>query len=180
MNRLALITVASGLLACGGGDKAAPTTAAGNPCSANPCGDNPCAAEANPCGAATDVGVDWTGWQSWTKVNDAAFPSKGHNAPWVNVYVSDADAYKAGGEMPEGFAAVKAVHKDAGGAPGEVAMLTVMAKMSSDYDPDNGNWYYAAMSADGSKAMKEGKLEACSDCHTSGDDYLFSNKVVGN
>ena len=179
MNRLVLLSFASSLIACSGGDKAAPTTTAANPCGDNSCADNPCAAAANPCGDSLQVGVDWTTWQSWPLVNTEAFVSKGHNAPWVNVYVTDAEAYKAGGEMPEGFAAVKAIHKDAGGKVGEVSMLTVMAKMGSDYDPDNGNWYYAAMSADGSKAMKEGKLEACSDCHTSGDDYLFQSKVIG-
>lgn len=195
MNRLALLALASGLLAaghfaCGGGTKADDSTATGNPCGVNPCGDNacgdnlcgdPCAA-GSPCGGGVETGVDWSGFKSWTKINNAPFVSKGHKKPWVSVYVpaEHAEAYKAGAEVKQGFAVVKAVHKDVDGTAGDIAMLTVMAKMGSDYDPDNGNWYYAAMSADGSKAMKEGKIEMCINCHTSGDDYLFSKKVVGN
>ncbi len=188
MKQLFLLTFAVGLMACGGGSKS-DTAATANPCAANPCGDsNPCEAnpcdsnpcEANPCGgAASTAGIDWSGWQSWAKVNNDTFVSKGHKKPWVNVYVTDAEAYKAGGEMKEGFAAVKTIHEDVDGQAGPVKMLTVMAKMGSDYDPDNGNWYYAAMSADGSKVMNEGKLPMCMGCHTGGDDYLFQGKVVG-
>ena len=126
-----------------------------------------------------DVGVDWSGWQSWTKVNAEAFVSKGHKKPWVNVYVpaDQTSTYAAlAGEMPQGFAVVKSVHNDVNGAAGDVAMLTVMAKMGSDYDPDNGNWYYGVLSKDGSKAMKEGKLEMCINCHSTGKDYLFGAK----
>jgi hypothetical protein len=91
------------------------------------------------------------------------------------------DAYKAAaGEMPEGFAVVKSVHDDVGGSAGPAKMLTVMAKMGSDYDPENDNWYYAAVSADGKTIMNEGKLEACINCHSSGEDHLFANKVIGN
>ena len=196
MNRLALLLFASGLLACGGGSKAEDTLATGQPCGVQPCGGQPCGGDpcggdpcgGDPCGGdpigggGVDTGVDWSGWQSWTKINNAAFESKGHKKPWVNVYVPAvyAEAYRAqAGEMPQGFAVVKAALEDAGGAAGEVALITVMAKMGSDYDPDNGNWYYAAMSADGSKVMQEGKIEMCIDCHSSGDDYLFARKIVG-
>jgi len=192
MNKFLLLGLASGLMACGGGSKsdtmASANPCGANPCGANPCGDNPCGANPcgdNPCGGAmasggsADVGVDWTGWSSWTKVNAAPFESKGHKAPFANVYVQPEQAatYAAlAGEMPEGFAVVKSIHKDAGGSAGDVKMITVMAKMGSDYDPDNGNWYYGVLSADGSKAMKEGKLEMCSNCHSTGKDYLFGTK----
>jgi ABC-type glycerol-3-phosphate transport system substrate-binding protein len=188
MKRLALLAFTSGLLACGGGSKS-DTAATGNPCGDNPCATNPCGdpcgdpCAANPCaGGDADTGIDWSGWQSWTKINNAAFKSEGHKKPWVNVYVpaEHAETYKAGGEMPQGIAIVKSIHKDNGGAAGDAEVLTVMAKMGPDYDPDNGNWYYAAISPDGSKVMQEGKLEACLNCHSSGDDYLFVKKVVGN
>jgi hypothetical protein len=185
MKRLALVVFATGLMACGGGTKTDDTTATGNPC-ADPCGDpcgDPCAG-GDPCAAgAADTGIDWSTWESWAKVNKAPFVSKGHKKPWVNVYVAPEhlEAYKAAsGEMPQGFAVVKSVHDDVGGSAGPAKTLTVMAKMGPDYDPDNGNWYYAVVSADGSTVKNEGKLEACLNCHSSGEDYLFASQVVGN
>ncbi len=168
--------------ACGGGTKAkTAATADPNPCADNPCGENPCG---NPCGASAngpmEVGIDWSGWSSWTKVNSEPFVSKGHKKPWVNVYVQPdhASTYAAlEGELPEGFAVLKSVHKDADGVAGDVAALTVMVKMGADYDPENGNWYYGVLSPDGSKAMNEGKLEMCIGCHSAADtDYLFGTK----
>jgi len=193
MNKLLLLGLASGLMACGGGSKGDSMQSANpcgdNPCGANPCGDNPCGDNPcgdNPCGGGDsaggpmDVGVDWSGWATWSKVNAEPFVSKGHKKPWVNVYVppEQVSTYAAlEGEMPEGFAIVKSVHKDADGVAGDVAALTVMVKMGSDYDPDNGNWYYGVLSADGSKAMNEGKIGACIGCHSSADtDYLFGTK----
>lgn len=193
MKQLLLLSFAVGLMACGGNSKKS-DSAMGNPCadpcsdpcSADPCGD-PCAAGdpcGDPCGGdpcaggASAAGVNWSGWKSWTKVNNDTFVSKGHKKPWVNVYVTDAAAYKAGG-VSQGFAVVKAIHSDDGGKPGDVKMLTVMAKMESGYDSENGDWYYAAMSADGSKVMQEGKLPMCIGCHTGGEDYLFPDKVIG-
>ena len=180
MNRLALLALASGLIACGGGTKT-DTAASANPCGDNPCGDNPCGD--NPCGGdAVETGVDWTSWQSWTQINSKAFVSKGHKKPWVNVYVlpEHAEAYKKGGEMPQGMAVVKSIHEEVEGVAGDVKTLTVMAKMGPDYDPENGNWYYAVISADGSEIKSEGKMEACLNCHGTGDDYLFASQVVGH
>tara|TARA_R110002096_G_scaffold299503_1_gene493904 strand:+ start:3008 stop:3568 length:561 start_codon:yes stop_codon:yes gene_type:complete len=186
MNKLFLLGLATGLMACGGGSKADSMNSANpcgdeNPCGENPCGDNPCGAGASTsAGGPMDVGIDWSGWASWSKVNAEPFVSKGHKKPWVNVYVApdQVSTYAAlEGEMPEGFAIVKSVHKDADGVAGDVAALTVMVKMGSDYDAENGNWYYGVLSADGSKAMQEGKLAACIGCHSSADtDYLFGTK----
>ena len=178
MNKFLLIGLASGLMACGGGSKS-DTAATTPPGGDNPCGDNPCGDVAAVQGGPMDVGVDWSGWESWTKVNAEPFVSKGHKKPWVNVYVpaEHSASYAAlAGEMPQGFAVVKSVHEDVNGAAGDVAMLTVMAKMGSDYDPENGNWYYGVLSKDGSKAMKEGKIEMCIGCHSTGEDYLFGAK----
>jgi hypothetical protein len=179
----------SGLVACGGGNKTNTVSDPGgggvDPC-ADPCGgDDPCSG-GDPCAAgagASASGIDWSTWESWAKVNKAPFVSKGHKKPWVNVYVTPdhLEAYKAGsGAMPEGFAVVKSVHDDDGGSAGPAKMLTVMAKMGSDYDPENDNWYYAAVKVEGMQVMKEGKLEACINCHSGGEDYLYSSKVVGN
>lgn len=183
MKNLMCIGIAFGLMACGGGNPME-TAATENPCTTenpcetdNPCGENPCGGRSAP--GPTDVGVDWSGWESWVQVNAEPFVSKGHKKPWVNVYVpaEHAEIYAArSGEMPEGFAIVKSVHDDAAGAAGDVAMLTVMAKMGRDYDPDNGNWYYGVLSKDGRSAVKEGKIETCIDCHSAGKDYLFGTK----
>ena len=179
MKSFILASLVFGTLACGGKGNDNETAITRNPCS-NPCSEgNPCA---NPCGGGSsgagpmDVGVDWSTWESWTKVNAEPFVSKGHKKPWVNVYVpaEHQETYAAlAGEMPQGFAVVKSVHNDADGAAGDIAALTVMAKMGPDYDPENGNWYYGVLSPDGAKAMNEGKMDACINCHSTGKDYLF-------
>ncbi len=160
---------------------------AANPCAANPCAANPCAANpcaANPCGgggSGSDLaatGVDFSDWQNWTKVSSAAFQSKGHkSAKWVEVYVpaDQANGYTSlSAPFAKGTAVVKTHLADDGGKPGSVMALTVMAKMGPGYDSENGDWYYAMLSADGDSAKAQGKMQACIGCHDSADkDVLF-------
>jgi hypothetical protein len=189
--RTYLATVFVGVLAvaCGGGSKAEETTAAANPCGENPCGENPCGENPcgenpcgeNPCGEAAaanapsaDTGVDWSGWQSWTKLTAEPFKSK-HGGVMVDLYVpaDHAEAYTAAkGPMAQGMAVVKAQFKK--DDPSTLDKLTVMAKMAPGYDADNGDWYYGVLSPDGKSAMAQGKVEACVNCHMGGTfDHLF-------
>lgn len=127
---------------------------------------------------SSDTGVDWTGWKSWTRANETAFASEGHaGAAFVDVYVTPAHAKTYAnltGTMPQGMAIVKVGYADDGGKPGAAKTLTVMAKMAPGYDPDNGDWYYGVLSPDGTRAMKQGKIGMCINCHAGADvDYLF-------
>lgn len=94
----------------------------------------------------------------------------------MDVYVDEAanapfDAKQ--GPYPEGARIVKPQF-DSKSAEAPVN-VTVMKKMASGYDPDNGDWYYGVYGADGS-VLNEGKLEACIQCHTqaANQDYVFA------
>lgn len=184
MRLVVLISSLLTIVACGG--KTSDSSMAGanpcgaNPCGANPCGANPCGANpcGNPCGGASGGGAvnpDFADWASWTKKTPARLMSKSHSKMWVEIYTDGAasapfDAKQ--GPYPEGARIVKAQYAAESG--GDAKNLTVMKKMPAGYDPDNGDWYYGVLGADGS-VMKEGKIEMCSMCHdqVSEQDYVF-------
>lgn len=174
MTRLLPTFLLSACLAACGGPQTGSQTA--NPCGDNPCGDNPCGA--NPCGddgMAAAGASSFSDWQSFTKANDKRFFSKGHGKMYVDVYVESEHlgVYKAGTTAPVGMRVVKAQYKTADSA--DTVRLTVMRKEAAGYDVENGDWYYGVFDAKGEKAMKEGKIEMCIDCHDSASkrDYLF-------
>jgi hypothetical protein len=165
------------IAACGGADKTAeePMSPAGG--DMQPCGDSQACAAPTSGGTAPDSGHDWSAWQSWEKLSAEPFPSEHGSAAFVDVYVSPdhVDAFTSlEGDMPQGMAIVKAAYGDAGGAPGELEALTVMAKMEPGYDPEHGDWYYGVLDPSGATAMQQGKLQMCIGCHEgAGTDYVF-------
>lgn len=133
--------------------------------------------EFDPCGSS-DSAVDCSDWPSWTKINTERFESGGHKAAWVDIYTEPqhADAYKAlGGTMPIGFRVVKAQYKTKDAT--EASGLTVMGKMEAGYDPENGDWFYGVYDATGTKAIKQGKLGMCLECHDADEDTDYLSGV---
>lgn len=63
------------------------------------------------------------------------------------------------------------------GFPGNLAAYTMMVKIS-DYDPDNGDWFYAKIATDGT-IDAAGRVEGCIGCHTSvkDNDYIYDAAV---
>jgi len=176
MIRTLVLVSILGLISCGGGSSGDSTTPD------NPCGGGGADVTDNPCGNGTGDApaggpeVDFSGWDGWTKMSTSRHLSKGHGKSWVEVFVAPeiADTYRAAtGPYPEGAKIVKAQYATEDST--EVQKITVMAKMTDDYDSENGNWYYGVFDASGSKAMMEGKLEGCIDCHDSASekDYAF-------
>jgi hypothetical protein len=163
------LSALAAMAACGGSGKDDSATPKGG----DPCGGDPCGGD--PCGGAAAV-EDFSGWDGWTKVNEARFVSKGHQKAFVDVYVEAAgvDIYRAKGTgYPVGTRLVKAQYKTADAAT--PFAITTMKKMPAGYDADNGNWFYGVYDASGAKAMKSGKIDMCINCHDQADesDWVF-------
>ena len=159
MTRIATL-VSLALIACGGGSAQVKDDGDGH--------------AFDPCGS-TDAAVDCSDWPSWTKINSERFESDGHTSAWVDIYTESryADAYRAlAGPMSVGFRVVKAQYKTRDAA--EPSGLTVMGKMEPGYDPDHGDWFYGVYDPTGTKAIKQGKLDSCLECHDAEEatDYL--------
>jgi hypothetical protein len=119
---------------------------------------------------------DVSAWPGWPRANPTRFLSKGHGFLWVDVHLAaeHLDDYQAlNVTPPAGFTVVKVGYEKASG--GEPLGLTVMAKMPPGYDPENGDWYYGVLGADGRRATSQGKLAPCLGCHRHADkrDHLF-------
>lgn len=125
-----------------------------------------------------DVGTDW---QSYTRLNKAAFPSETHGGRMVDVHVNPIglDAYKSGSAMPVGAIVVKSSHQ----TDGSVGPLFVMEKRAAGFNPDHGDWYFAIHWADPPGKWKQmlggpihwrtpsPKADYCADCHDGYDDH---------
>jgi hypothetical protein len=119
-----------------------------------------------------DVGADW---QSYARVNTAAFPSETHGGRMVDVYVNAVglEAFKPGARTPVGSIVVKPSRE----ADGRTGPLFVMQKRAAGYRPEHGNWYFAIHWADPPPRWKQvlggpiywrtpsTKTDYCSDCH---------------
>jgi hypothetical protein len=84
-----------------------------------------------------------------------------------------------GAPYPECAKIVKSHYFDVEGT--QIDSLTVMVKMPSGYDTENGNWWYGMYDKSGTIAKKQGRLfSACISCHRGAakTDYLFSEEVM--
>ncbi len=51
-------------------------------------------------------------------------------------------------------------------AEGEsVRKLTILVEMASEYDPKNGDWWYASGDETGTRVGQQGRLDDCIPCH---------------
>jgi hypothetical protein len=63
------------------------------------------------------------------------------------------------------------------GFPGNLAAVTIMAKISG-YNPDAGDWFFAKLQPDGT-VDAAGRVESCAACHATvkGNDFVYDAAV---
>ncbi|MDH3592147.1 MAG: cytochrome P460 family protein [Planctomycetota bacterium] len=133
------------------------------------------------CGGAAKAGSADTrhammlakSYQKFTKTNARAFTSKPHGRHkihnWANAIAKSTFASGKGNYRPG------AVIAKEGWKSGKRNMIWLMEKRGSGYDSENGDWWYATVTADG-KVKNAGKVSMCIDCHSGADnDYVFGN-----
>jgi hypothetical protein len=92
--------------------------------------------------------------------------SAGHGNNWVGIFVDDLAKptyLSAGATYPECARIVKPIYHDTEGTA--VRKLTIMVKMRAEYDPNDGNWWYAHASPRGTNIGRRGRLGGCIPCH---------------
>ena len=120
-------------------------------------------------------------WPHWTSVTPKPVRSKAHSNNWVGIYVNKlAEATYLSASSPYQVCAkiVKPIYTDASGT--KIRKLTIMVKMSPDFDPENADWWYGIYDESGMDMWDEGKLSDCIICHKQAaeTDYLFSKEVI--
>ncbi len=113
-----------------------------------------------------DTRMTFQDWREWTSVTSKPVVSEGHGNNWVGIYVNklaEATYLAAGSPYPECAKVVKPIYTDATGT--KIRKLPIMVKMSPDYDPENGDWWYVVYDASGTKLRQAGKLMGCIPCH---------------
>lgn len=175
--------------ACGCGGKAAcgcdeGACGGGAACGCGGCGTGACGGCGGcGCGGGTSMGATdqnaatrlFREYKGWSKETPKPFRSKGHNNMQVDLYVNaiGARTFKSGqGNYPPGAAIAKT-----GSKGGSMKMIFLMEKRAAGYDRDNGDWFYAGVTPDGTVKMA-GKLQsACADCHSAerANDYVFGD-----
>ena len=128
-----------------------------------------------------DGGMTFEDWVEWTPITPKPVISEGHGNNWVKIYVNKLaeDTYlSAGAPYPECAKIVKPLYSDAEGT--RVDKITVMIKMVSGYDSENGDWWYALYGGSGTIVREQGRLDNCIVCHKEAaeTDYLFSKEVL--
>ena len=135
---------------------------------------------AKPC--EDNGGMTFEDWKEWTLITPKPVLSQGHGDSWVKIHVNErakSTYLSASAPYPECAKIVKSHYFDAGGT--QIDSLTVMVKMPSGYDTENGDWWYGMYDKSGTIAKKQGRLfHACITCHKQAakTDYLFSKEVL--
>lgn len=146
-------------------------------------GGCPVSPDGQPAAAREPTGADLFArlqspvpYDQWARFPDAqgtlvsSFPHGPMSRVFINNKVEQALS-QFDGELPDGSIIVK---ENIGENPGEKAgMLTVMWKVKG-FNPDGGDWFWAAMSPDG-QISAAGRVESCMNCHAgaSANDYVF-------
>jgi hypothetical protein len=115
---------------------------------------------------------DYTTWAFPAGRTETPEQSADHSNNYVRIYFNDTlNEWDGTGSAPEGAVAVKPAYEDETGDA--VKAFTVMQKVA-DYDPDNGDWFWANYQADGTVGSV-GQLTGCAGCHAaSTTDFLYS------
>lgn len=129
-----------------------------------------------------DWEMTFENWKEWALVTPKPVLSLGHGSSWVKIHVNElAESIylSMGAPYPECAQIVKSHYFDVEGT--QIDSLTVMVKMPSGYDTENGDWWYGMYDKSGTIAKKQGRLfSACISCHRGAakTDYLFSEEVM--
>ena len=107
---------------------------------------------------------DWKLWPGTTEMYQGDDPHGAKLTTRLNSAALDAIAAAA---MPDGAIIVKENYSP----DGNLGATTVMYKKSG-YDPENNDWYWLKVLADGT-VEKEGMVQGCQDCHVDGTDYVW-------
>jgi hypothetical protein len=109
----------------------------------------------------------------WTRMHKEPQLSRQHGGHMVVSFTDKRakETYRSGEGAYETYSALaKEGWKD-----GERKLVWLMQKRKPGYDPENGNWWYATVAADGT-VMNAGKVAACIACHTGADnDYVYGH-----
>jgi len=129
------------------------------------------------------IGARASAYPSFELINARPFPTTQHQGnPLVKVWTDELAtapyrALSVGATGGRDVAVGAMIVKEMMGASGEPPVLTVMAKQPSGYDPQNGDWWYGRLNADGTATNSSfvGKVGFCISCHAgaSGGDHLF-------
>lgn len=123
-------------------------------------GDMPSADAAKVWSYITETNpyLGWGFWPGYTEI----YPGKSPHGKFLKLY-ANAQALKAAREgkpMPDGAIIVK---ENYGEDKKTLMAITPMYKVKG-YNPEAGDWFWAKYEPSG-KALKEGKLKGCIDCH---------------
>jgi len=114
---------------------------------------------------------DWSQLGDWQGIQPSDDRTHGNYVQiWVNSSAETTLTAAAGGDMPDGAILVKEGYTD--GSDSSLLTITVMQKIA-DYDPDNGDWFYARYSASGDvETAGQSALGLCAGCHAVGQDSV--------
>jgi hypothetical protein len=114
-------------------------------------------------------------YATWTRVTDSSMPSQHGLAATVHVWVPPnlADAYRSitSGTAPA-FEPGTLLVKEHLDADGMHAGLTVMFKGPAGLAPETGDWWWAAVDAEGAP-IQTGQIAICTSCHTTASSTGF-------
>lgn len=100
-----------------------------------------------------------------------------HEDKFITVYVNEigrqALTEAVEPKFPVGSIIVKAKHPTRESTQPE--LLTVMIKRQAGFNPEAGDWEFAAIDGDAKKVQAQGKLENCQSCHIpqKAQDFVF-------
>lgn len=144
-----------------------------------------CATTNDPEATGADAYADYG---SWKKVNSMTITgdstgvlgsAHAGKAGFREVFVNSVGARVSDGSAPlpypVGSIIVKESYRNSGGSKGSLTGITVMAKRSAGYDPENGDWEYLMLTSK-MWVQARGKLSACISCHLAADnDLVFTD-----
>lgn len=121
---------------------------------------------------AADLWEEIAGYDSWSQTDEwtGVQPSGRVHGAYVQIWHNQLAFDNTSGEAPDGAISVKENYDAADGEPNKV----FVQKKIAGYDPDNGDWFWARYSTDGT-VETAGSVSGCYDCHAGATvDYRTS------
>ena len=118
--------------------------------------------------------VQYRHWGPMPGQSTGTIPGKSPHGDFVKMY--------ANRSAVQGMEDRAIIIKENYGPDGETLMAITLMYKIKDYDPENGDWYWAKYDADGRPSQMEGqplvgRVQACIQCHAAaeGGDQVFAN-----